>query len=228
MSYLVAVLVSLVVMIVSFVGLNQEVASRFRIVAVAADCEETYPSKKLPPAAIIVIVLILGVVAFFSTIKVMTKVSNPIGNIKMLLALVCMIGAACFDFREHRIPNIFPLIMAVGAAILLFLGVVLNQAGSVDLITTSIVASVGCAVVLVVASILSKQGIGAGDIKLISALALLTGVYSVMGTIFFGILTCSFYAILILIIKRKNASKSVPFGPFLLFGYISMVFMINF
>jgi Flp pilus assembly protein protease CpaA len=227
MKFLIATFISIVVATVSYIALDQNMANKIKVVS-AADSEEEYLSKKLSLTAIIVISLMLSVVAFISTLKIMTKVSNPVGIIKMLLALVCMGGAACFDFREKRIPNIFPVSMAFGAVVLLALGFCLKQNGAISHITTSVVASIGCAIVLVLAAILTKQGIGAGDIKLISALALLTGVYSIIGVLFFGAISCSLFAIVSYIIKRKETSKSVPFGPFLFLGYIIMLFTINF
>ena len=146
----------------------------------------------------------------------------------MIMALLCMMGAACFDYREYRIPNIFPLVMAGGAAVLLLTALFSGMSGAMAYITTGVVAAIGCAIVLVVASALTKQGIGAGDIKLISALALLTGVYCIIGTLFFGVVACSLYAIVALVMKKKKTSSSVPFGPFLLFGYITTLFAISF
>lgn len=227
MNYLFAVLMSILTATVSYIALDQNMANKIKVVA-AADSEEVYLSKKLSLTAIVVVSIMLSAVVFFSTLRIMAIVSNPVGVAKMLLALVCMCGAACFDFREHRIPNIFPLIMGLGAVVLLALGFFLQQPGAVSHITTSVVASVGCAIVLVLAAVLTKQGIGAGDIKLISALALLTGVYSIMGTLLYSAISCSLFAIVAYIIKRKEANKSVPFGPFLFLGYIIMLFTINF
>lgn len=227
MKYLVAVLVTVMTAVLSYVSLNKKVTDKIKVFAVA-DKEENYVSKDLSLSMILVGVGVLAAIVFLSTLKIIAKVYNPIGIIKMILALVCMVGAACFDYREHRIPNAFPLTMLVGAVVLLLFGILLKQAGALDYVTTSVVAAVGCAAILTLASVLTKQGIGAGDIKLISTLALLTGVYSVMGTLFFGIVACSVYAVTVLLMKKKKASSGVPFGPFLLLGYIITLFTITF
>lgn len=227
MNYLVAAIVALIAAALSYIALDQQTANKIKFLA-AADKEENYESKNLSKTVIWIATTVLAVVSFLSALKIMDKVSDPINISKMLLILVCMVGAAGFDFREHRIPNFFPLVMAAGAVILLALGVILKQPGAVSYITTGAIAAVGCGVILLVASFLTKQGIGFGDIKLISAMALLSGIYALMGTLFFGVIACSIYAIVVLLLKKKKASSGVPFGPFLLFGYILTLFAITF
>lgn len=227
MEFVIAVFMAIVAFAMSYISLDRGTAEKIKLFA-AADSEEEYISKVFSRTKIIVMSVLLMVVTFVSSRQILDRVSSSNGEMKMLLALVCMIGAACFDFREHRIPNIFPLVMAVGAVILLLLGVVMNIDGAVDYITTNVIAAVGCAIVLAVSALLTKQGIGAGDIKLISALAFLTGVYTVMGTLFFGVIGCAIYAVFALIMKKKKMSSGVPFGPFLLLGYIISLFAISF
>ena len=145
-----------------------------------------------------------------------------------MIALLCMTGAGCFDYRERRIPNIFPLIMTLSGFALLLLGVLIKQNGAVSYITSSAIAATGCALLLFLASVMTKQGIGAGDIKLICAFALLTGVYAVISMLFFAIVLCSIAAVIALVFRWKTLKGSFPFGPFLYFGVIVTIISLNF
>lgn len=227
MKYLIAALICAMVAALSYICLDPQIAKKIKIFEVA-NTNEKYADKNISKRIAWISAGGLAVIAFFATLTVMKKVSDPIGIIKMLVGLVCMVGAACFDFREYRIPNIFPLVMTGSAVILLVLGVIVKEDGAISYITTSVITAVACAIVLVLASLLTKQGIGAGDIKLISALGLLTGMFSVMGTLFFGVVACSLFAIGALITRKKDRSSGVPFGPFLLLGYIITLFAITF
>ena len=227
MKFIIAIVISLLAAAISYISLDKSSAERIKWFAVA-DEEAEYTSKNIPQTRIIMVAAILAIMAFLTTLQIMAKVNTPNGIMKMTLALLCMIGAGVFDYREYRIPNVFPLVMAVGAVILLVAGLLSGMDGAVAYITTSVVAAIACALILIAASALTKQGIGAGDIKLISALALLTGVYSVIGTLFFGVVACTIYAVVALIMKKKTTSSSVPFGPFLLLGYIITLFTISF
>lgn len=211
----------------ALIGLNKETADRISVFR-NSDPNELFTSKEISKVEKVVLLVVVAVLCFASTMKIMDKVHDIIGIVKMIVCLLGLLGAACFDYREHRIPNIFPLVIALSAVLLLGLGVLAEQAGAIAYVTTGILSSVVCGLILVVASVVTKQGVGAGDIKLICAIALIAGVYTVMGTLFFGVVSCSVYGIIALILKKKSVSSAVPFGPFLLFGYVLTLFLINF
>lgn len=211
----------------ALVGLNKNAADRVSVFR-NSDPNETFTSKNISKVEKIILLVVVALLCFASTMKIMDKVHDVIGISKMVVCLLGLLGAACFDYREHRIPNIFPLFIVMAAVLLLGLGVLTKQVGAVAYITTGILSSIVCGLILVVASVVTKQGIGAGDIKLICTIALIAGVYAVMGTLFFGVLSCSVYGIIALILKKKSVSSAVPFGPFLLLGYVLTLFIINF
>ena len=139
--------------------------------------------------------------------------------------MVCLTVAACVDLREHRIPNVVPLTMTVFAVISLTIGFLTDQQGYLSYIFSSVVSSVVVAILMLVASILTKKGIGMGDIKLLSALALLGGVYTICGTLFFGITLCAVAALVLLALKKKTVKEGLPFAPFVLLGYFITIAM---
>lgn len=224
MDILVSLFVTLIGLGLAIIGLSKTNAEKIPLFR-NSDPDEIYVSKEISQNEKICILVFLAVLCFGTTLKVISKVHDVIGITKMLVCLLCLLGAACFDYREHRIPNAFPLTIVIAAVALLGIGVVTNQVGAVAYITTGVVSSVVCGIILVVAAAITKQGIGAGDIKLICAIALIAGVYALMGTLFFGVTTCSIYGIVALILKKKSVSSTVPFGPFLLLGYVLTIFL---
>lgn len=176
----------------------------------------------------IVITATVMLLSFAAMIRLQQRVHDIINVCKMTIALVCMVGAGCFDLREKRIPNLFPAVMALGGCVMLALGVVFRQAGAIDYISSSALAAVISFVLLTLTAVLTKQGIGAGDIKLIAALGLVTGVNVIVGTLFFGTVACAVASIGILLLKKQKMSGSVPFGPFLLLGYVFTILFFNY
>ena len=114
---------------------------------------------------------------------------------------------SCNDYREHRIPNIFPFIIAVSGIVCLIVGYFVSQKGAQAYIVSSLFAVASVALGMIVIYFLSKHGIGMGDIKLLCALSILGGVYLISGVIFFAMLSCSITAISLLITKKKNNLK---------------------
>ena len=185
----------------------------------------TIDSKTIGKGLLWTLAAILFVIAFVCCEAMLRRVSEPINRIKMLIALFCLTGSACVDYREHRIPNLFPAIMAAGAIVLLALGYVTHQSGAASYIVSSALAAVGCVLFLTIASFLSKGGIGAGDIKLLGALGLLCGVYTICETAFVSVALCALTSIPLLLLKKKTMKAALPFGPFILLGFvISIVF----
>ena len=190
--------------------------------------DEGFESKSISKCGLLFFVVLIGIISFAASWQIMTKVSGWLNIAKMLTALFCLNGAACVDYREHRIPNIFPLILALGGIIFLVVGYLMGQEGAIAYVVSSAFGAAGCTLALTIAAFLTKNGIGAGDIKLLGALALMGGVYTISGTLFFSVLLCTFVSVMLLVARKKDFHGSVPFGPFVLAGYILTLFIIKF
>ncbi len=63
------------------------------------------------------------------------------------------------------------------------------------------------------------EGLGFGDVKLMSMIGSFLGIRGVIGTLVFGSFSGLIYAVFSMLKERKiNLRKSVPFGPFLSIG----------
>ncbi len=61
------------------------------------------------------------------------------------------------------------------------------------------------------------EGLGFGDVKLLSTIGASTGVYGVFSALFFGSLIGLLFA-LPSVVKNRNLQFAIPFGPFLSLG----------
>ena len=73
-------------------------------------------------------------------------------------------------------------------------------------------------------AIISRGGMGGGDIKLIAMVGSFLGWKNVLLTIFLGSFFGSIAGIALIILKKKNRKDMVPFGPFLSLGAIVSIF----
>ena len=64
-------------------------------------------------------------------------------------------------------------------------------------------------------AVLSKGGMGGGDIKLMAVLGLWFGWQQALLLIFLAFLSGGSLALLLLFLKKKKRKDAVPFGPFL-------------
>lgn len=73
-------------------------------------------------------------------------------------------------------------------------------------------------------AVLSRGGMGGGDIKMMAMVGGLMGWKSVLLTTFIGSLTGSVLGLFLMVIKGKGRKTKVPFGPFLALGALVALF----
>lgn len=73
-------------------------------------------------------------------------------------------------------------------------------------------------------AVISRGGMGGGDIKMMAMVGALTGWKSVLLTTFVGSLAGSIFGIFLMISKGKGRKTKVPFGPFLALGSLATLF----
>jgi leader peptidase (prepilin peptidase)/N-methyltransferase len=69
-------------------------------------------------------------------------------------------------------------------------------------------------------AVLSRGGMGGGDIKLMTMVGALTGWKSVLLTTFLGSLAGSVLGLVLMLFKGKGRKTKIPFGPFLALGAV--------
>jgi leader peptidase (prepilin peptidase)/N-methyltransferase len=73
-------------------------------------------------------------------------------------------------------------------------------------------------------AVLSKGGMGGGDIKMMGMVGALTGWKSVLLTTFLGSLTGAVFGVFLMIFRGKGRKTKIPFGPFLALGSVVALF----
>lgn len=143
--------------------------------------------------------------------------------VAVLLAVVLII-----DWNSRTIPNCIILtILVIGVLIYLLQLIVAIEAFKLAIIGAA-VGLLGNFILFYVMSRITKEGIGMGDVKLLAALGWMTGVQTTLASVLFSLLLCSALALVLIFTKKKQASDSVPFGPFIYFGYMIALLICNF
>ena len=91
----------------------------------------------------------------------------------------------------------------------------------------SVAGFICCVVLFYVLSRLTKEGIGMGDVKLISVVGLLLGLSSTLMSVLFSLILCTLASIVLLFGKKKSRNDRIAFGPFMFFGYILMFILFS-
>lgn len=221
MKYIIVMVIAFISAIVSYTTLDKKIANKLKIYHILKSQEE---DNYCSTTQIYILLMVIFLLNLLASMMILKNVDNNINIIKMLITLICITGAATNDYREKRIPNIFPISLAIIGIVCLIIGCISKQQGATSYLISSLFATIMVAICMTIAYILTKQGIGLGDIKLLCALALIGGVYTVGGTIFFGMIICTLISIGLLITKRKTMKDGIPFGPFIYLGYLITIY----
>jgi leader peptidase (prepilin peptidase) / N-methyltransferase len=140
-------------------------------------------------------------------------------------ALAWAAGAAvvlgAVDLLSHRLPDrvTYPAGLVCAAAFLVDAAVL----GTWGALVRGLLAATVSFGVGVVAAVLSPDGFGFGDVKLLGLLGLVLGWFGwgvLMTGVFLGLLTGALVSLLLLATRRAGWRTAIPFGPPLLAGAV--------
>lgn len=112
---------------------------------------------------------------------------------------------------------------------LLWLGIICNLFGLYTTIESSIIGAIAGYLILWLVNttfklLMHKEGIGAGDFKLLAALGAWLGWQMLPIIILFSSLVGSIVGITLIVLKKNNLNTRIPFGPYLAgAGWISLL-----
>ena len=116
------------------------------------------------------------------------------------------------DIRTREIRNLYwVLIVAVRC---IFLIAKRDKEGLISSLLGTLVA----VLIFVLAFLISKDGIGLGDVKLVISVAFYLGLELFLRALFFISLISALYSLILLAVKQATKKTALPFVPFILAG----------
>lgn len=127
------------------------------------------------------------------------------------------------DVREHRLPNRLTAALFLGASILLGASTLLAPADSVlsGRIGSTFIGGVGYCAVMFLFHLVTRGGIGMGDVKLAAGLGLYTGflgVEAVLAGFVLAFVLGGVQAVVLMIARRATRRTRIAFGPAMILG----------
>jgi leader peptidase (prepilin peptidase)/N-methyltransferase len=125
------------------------------------------------------------------------------------------------DLICHRLPDrvTYPAYVVCGSALLVDAAV----HGTWGALLTAVAAGAASLLLGALGWVVSPQGMGLGDVKLLGLLGLVLGWFGwgvLMAGVFLGLLTGALVSVLLLATRRAGWRTAIPFGPPLLAGAV--------
>ena len=154
------------------------------------------------------------------------KINQNEPFIILLHCLLAILGyfATVIDIKSKKIPNSLVLVMITGWIIVTIPQLFLNIETTLIFLRNSLFGfGIGGGLPLLI-YLISRRGIGGGDVKFMAAAGLYLGIYGVLPAMLYGSILAGLTGITLIIIKKIGRKDSIPLAPFLFAGILITVF----
>lgn len=128
------------------------------------------------------------------------------------------------DIRTKRIPNKLVLSMLAAWVITIVPVLFLDTSRAVLLIRDSMLGFAFGGGLFLLVYIISRKGLGGGDVKFMAVAGLYLGFHGVIPTIFCGSILAAITALVLIVLKKLNRKDTMPLAPFLYVGMLITIF----
>ena len=144
--------------------------------------------------------------------------------LKTALLLMLSYIAMVFDIHTKRIPNGLVVTMIVGWLLLIVPMLFLDTATGIKLLTDSLYGLLAGGGLFLLVYLLSRKGLGGGDVKFMAAAGLYLGFASTIPAILYGTILAALTGLILILIKKISRKDTMPLAPFLFIGILITVF----
>lgn len=124
--------------------------------------------------------------------------------------------SALYDLKIWLVPNFVAVLIFIGK--LVIIAIQRNSRFLGSILADSVIGLVACAVILLIASVIRKNSIGAGDIKLIAAVGFMLGLERTCYILIIGLVAAIAY--FRIRASQKKKTEYIPLCPFIFAGFI--------
>lgn len=171
--------------------------------------------KKLP-LSYPVVELMMGILFLIFNFKF--EIFNQIQSFNFqfligLVVIVLLVFSAVFDFKYMILPDFSTVILIIIA----LAGVFFDEKNIIPYMLSAAAAS---GFLLILNLITRGQGMGMGDVKLAIFMGLFLGPEKTILALYMAFIVGAIWGIIFMIFKKANRKSQIPFGPFMIFGFL--------
>lgn len=133
--------------------------------------------------------------------------------------------AAYSDLKTRRVPNRLVLTMLAAWAAFMAVYIVFDTESALELLIPSLIGGAAGGGFFLFLYIVSRRGIGGGDVKLIAVMGLFLTFAKLMPVLFFSSLLTAVVSAVLLVTKRATMKTAIPLVPFLYVGTLITIFI---
>ena len=146
--------------------------------------------------------------------------------ILLKFVLITIIGyiAAVADLKTKRIPNGLVLIMLAAWVIMMTPKLFFDTDTAIAMLLDSTLGFAIGGGLFMLAYLISRKGLGGGDVKFIAAAGVYLGFGATVLAILYGSILAALTGLTLILFKRIGRKDTIPLAPFLYIGILITVF----
>lgn len=163
-------------------------------------------------------VLLEALAAMFGLILVRIGSMTFFEALRALLVLCVLLFTAVIDFKLMIIPNVLTLFLLAVSVVTYIIEFIISPDG---IMLTGLDALLGCAICFVIffiGKMISRKGMGMGDIKMAAVMGLALGLNSALGCMLWSMIIASVTGIILLATKKMKTKSKIAMAPFFFAG----------
>ncbi len=123
------------------------------------------------------------------------------------------------DIRKRIIPNRYLAGLLILRSVILFFSLVSPETALYSAADSAAGLTAGFVITLIM-YILSKNGLGAGDVKMFAVIGYFAGLTGILDILLYTCIFCFLFSALFLLLKKCSLKSSIPMAPFAFAGTV--------
>jgi len=152
--------------------------------------------------------------------------TEPFIILKYTLIIVFGYITAVLDLKTKRIPNAIVLAMLAAWVIVMTPKLFYDTNAAIELLKDSLLGFLLGGGLFLFVYLISRKGLGGGDVKFMAAAGLYLGFGGAMSTMLCGTILAALTGLVLIVLKKIGRKDAIPLAPFLYAGIFLTVFFL--
>jgi len=144
--------------------------------------------------------------------------------IKSAMIILLSYIAMVFDINTKRIPNTLVFIMFIGWMLLIVPMMFTDTNSGMTILVDSMFGFLSGGGLFLLVYLLSRKGLGGGDVKFMAAAGLYLGLAETIPAILYGTVLAAITGLILIMLKKIERKGTMPLAPFLFIGIMITIF----
>jgi len=163
-------------------------------------------------------------IIMFVWLVVVASTLSAFSLIRTALLIFLSYIAMVFDINTKRIPNMLVIVMIAVWLMLIVPMLFLDIENGIRLLADSLYGLMIGGGLFLLVYLLSRKGMGGGDVKFMAAAGLYLGFAETVPVILYGTVLAAVVGLVLILLKKINRKDAMPLAPFLFIGIMITVF----